>query len=555
MSLEISSLRELSPAQVEAMISTLAQWMQERHPEVELTRGAFHDLVLYFNGMLNAAIRENIDRVLQSKSLLQITQNPALADIALVDQVLSNFNVSRGNGTAATGQATFVFLLPLRATIFADEQFVVDEIAFRPARTFVILPPTNENGDKNVPANDNERVMIEVGDDTYSVTIPFIAVNPGADGNIKRGTPFAANAMAGNVAEIFATGDFSGGRDPLNNEEYLALLSSGLAAKTIGGRKSYEAFIRNFPEYVNLLHCSVLGCGDVEQQRDQHGLFPISGGGKVDLYLQTTPTAQEIDHILEATYVGIGTNGTIWQVPIDRDVAPGFYDVVRVSALTDRSTNGYEILSDQRGVDTTNIGYVPDIAYIHEGVYSRYQTAVIQFEDSDTLSSGLTLNQSKALYRVTTRGMPLIANIHDTLTSRDHRPRATDVLVKAAIPCFTRISFTIKTETNDIIPPTTVVEIKNAIVAAINKIGFSGQLNSSVIANAAHKFLSGRQAISEVDMFGRIRRPDGTYAYLRNNTTLMVPNDPTRLVTGRTVIFITSPDDISISYGAAGFTL
>ncbi|NBT75268.1 MAG: hypothetical protein EBT15_04725 [Betaproteobacteria bacterium] len=62
------------------MVATLSQLMAERHPEVELTRGVFHDLVLYFDGLLNAAIQENIDRVQQSNSLLKITENPSLAD-------------------------------------------------------------------------------------------------------------------------------------------------------------------------------------------------------------------------------------------------------------------------------------------------------------------------------------------------------------------------------------------------------------------------------------------------------------------------------------------
>ena len=114
MAIEIASLSELDTAKVEQMIAKLSQYMQERHPEVELTRGVFHDLVLYFNGMLNAAIQENIDRVRQSQSLYAITQNPALAEPAIVDQVLSNYNLTRDNGTPATGVLTLLFLQPCR---------------------------------------------------------------------------------------------------------------------------------------------------------------------------------------------------------------------------------------------------------------------------------------------------------------------------------------------------------------------------------------------------------------------------------------------------------
>lgn len=549
MSLEIASLRELSPEKVASTLLTLSQLMQERHPDVELTRGVFHDLVLYFNSVLNTAVRENVERVLQSRSLQQITQNPALAEDELVDHVLSNFNVTRNPGAKAVGSATFVFLLNTRTVLPIDVEYTTDEARFFPAETFIILPTGS------VPTQTNERVMIDVGDGTYAVTVPFVARSPGVAGNIRRGAKFYANSIPGNVAEVFAASDFVAGKNPATNEEYLQELDLGLTAGTIGGRKSYEKFIRSQPAFKNILHCSILGCGDAEQQRDQHSLFPISGGGKVDIYVQTAPYAQEVDHTLQATYVGIGVNGTIWQAAISRDLHPGFYEVARVAKPLDKTTNGYAVVSDHRGVDLAQTTYVPDIIYTTEGAYSRYQTAIIRFEDSDTLSSGLIVNQSKAWYTVTTRGMPLIGDIHDTLTSRDNRSRATDVLVKSAVPCFTKIAFEIRTENNDVIDADTISAMKTAVVNAVAAVGFGGQLHSSVITTAAHKFLTGRQALGGVDMFGRIRRPDGSTMYLRDNTLLVVPDDPTRLVTGRTTVFVVGVEDVSISYTSAGFTV
>jgi hypothetical protein len=555
MPLEISSLRELPPENVAAMTTTLAQLMQERHPEVELTRGVFHDLVLYFNAVLNAAVKENIDRILQSRSLLQIIQNPALAEAELVDNVLSNFNLSRNAGAKATGTATFVFLLPLTTTVGPGVNYTGGDAVFIPAGTYTVLPPTDNDGNPSVATKETERVMRPIGDGTYAATIPFVADAIGVAGNIRRGETFRADSIPGNISEAFAASDFTGGKEASTNEEYLALLSTGLAAATIGGRKSYEKFIKSYPAFRNILHCSVLGCGDSEQQRDQHSLFPISGGGKVDIYLQTTPQAQENDHILEATYIGVGVSGTIWQVAISRDISPGFYEVSRVAAVTDKETNGYAVIQDIRGVNLAQSAYTPDIMYDHEGAYTRYQTAIIRFEDSDKLSSGLTPNTSKAFYAVRLRGMPLIADVHDTLTSRDNRPRAADLLVKAAVPCFTKISFAIRTEMNETISDETIASIKAAVVDAVANVGFSGQLHSSVITNAAHKFLTGRQAISSIDMFGRIRRPDGTAAYVRDNTLITIPNDPTRLVTGRTTAFLVGLNDVAVSYTAAGYTI
>ena len=96
--------------------------------------------------------------------------------------------------------------------------------------------------------------------------------------------------------------------------------------------------------------------------------------------------------------------------------------------------------------------------------------------------------------------------------------------------------------------------MKQAIVKAVSAVGFSGQLHASLVTNAAQQFLTGRQAIGEIDMFGRIRRPDGTLTYVRNSEILTIVADNERLVTGRTVSFLVGINDISISSVAAGFT-
>jgi hypothetical protein len=125
------------------------------------------------------------------------------------------------------------------------------------------------------------------------------------------------------------------------------------------------------------------------------------------------------------------------------------------------------------------------------------------------------------------------------------------VLVRAAVPCFTKISFTIRKEANTLTIDTDA--IKRALVEEIQKIGFSGQLHSSVINGVTHRFLTGRQAVSEIDMFGRIRRPDGSIQYIRDSAILKIPEDPGRAVTGRTTAFLVGPNDISISVVTAGF--
>jgi hypothetical protein len=569
MPIEISSLKQLSPEKVQAMVDTLSQLMAERHPEVELTRGVFHDLVLYFDSLLNAAIQENIDRLRQSNSLLKITENPDLADPDIVDQVLSNFNVTRDNGSPAVGYVTVIFNSDVQTEILTTAIFGITDgdITFTPTQNFVVLP-TDPTRTITEP---NQRKMVAVGDGTYAATITVVAREIGAAGNIRRRTRLTTRGSISNVVDLYASADFIEGRDPASNTDYLARLSAGLSAKTIGSRQSYAATIKTQTTFANTLHLSILGCGDAEQQRDQHSLFPVSGGGKVDIYAHTNAYAQEREHLLDATYVGPygpqqasagpcdeqlvgGTpTGTIWQVTIGRDLAPGFYEVIRITDPSIASSPAYSVLTDTRNVDFSDFEFVPDVLYLAEGAYTRYQTATIRFVNPDIQPNPTLIpNQTKRLYDVITTGLPLIAELQDYLAARETRARATDVLVKAPVPCFTKISFEIRKSAADSMPD--IDAIKRAVSKAVAGVGFTGQLHASLISNAAHQYLSKQQALGSVDMFGRIRRPDGSVTYVRDNTILQVPNDAARLVTGRTTAFLTSPEDVSVSVVSAGWT-
>lgn len=544
MALQINSLSDLNPTSVQTLLTLFSQWVAERHPNVELSRGVFHDLVLYFNSALNAAVQENVSRVMQSNSLLAISQNPALADATLVDAVLSNFNLTRDAGTTASGEALVIVNKPLSTQITAGITLSANGVQFLPARTFVGVPP-------GVAANfDGARTLVPVGDGTYAFKVTLVAVNAGVTGNILRNTKLTPAVAPSNVASIVAATDFTGGADPLTNEEYINKLADGLTAKTIGGRKAFAALIRSQSDFQNIPHMSVVGFGDAEQKRDQHGLFPVSGGGRVDIYAQTHAIAQRVENLLTATYVGPAaandaTAGTIWEVTLNKDTAPGFYDIVRVAKINDTQNSGYEIVSKTRGYNLEGSDYAPDIQTLTESEYTRYKTLTFRFLDADTQPANLIARQTTAIYSVITLGMPLIGALQDFMAGRDIRCKTADVLVKAAIPCLTTINFKVRKAADDADPD--LASIKSEIVASVAKIGFSGQLSASVISSAAHKYLSGQQSVSDMDIFGRILRPDGRVIYLRDSGRIAIPDDPDNLVSAKTTVFLVSEDDIEIA--------
>ena len=543
MALTVTNIAELDEELIAPLLDYFKQLMQESHPEVELARGAFHDLVLYFNSVLNSAVQENINRVLQSNSLLSISQNPALADTELVDKVLSNYNLERGVGTPASGEAVVVFNQAATTQISGQIKLNANGVGFYPAISYVAVPPGEST------ESEGYREMVPVGDGTFAIKIAVVAELSGITGNIARGTPFAPDIAPSNVASIYAATDFTNGADAPSNADYIARLPAGLTAKTIGGRRAFVALIKSQPAFQNINHMSIVGMGDAEQKRDQRGLFPISGGGRVDIYMQTNDTAQRADHLLLANYVGPAatgdnTAGTLWRMPISLNVAPGFYKVVRVNKIGYEQIAGYEIISEDRGYSLgANTTYEPDIINIVESEYTRYKELTITFVDTDKAPNTVPAN-SVASYSVTTLGLPLIGEVQDFLNSREVRCRTADVVVKSAVPCFTLINFKVRRAANELNPDFTA--IKKAIVKAVAQIGFAGRLSASTITSVAHQYLTGAQTVSDLDIFGKIQRPDGKTVYLRNSAGIDIPNDPDNLISPKTTVFYVAEDDIEI---------
>jgi hypothetical protein len=549
MSLQITNFDELDTTRVQELLELFSGWMQEKHPEVELARGVFHDLVLYFNSVLNAALRENISRVLQSNSLLSITQNPAIADDTLVDKILSNFNVTRETGETAVGEAMVVVKQNTTTQIDSSIRFTGGGVSFFPTATFVGVP----DGTVNTSLT-NARVMVPAQNGAYVFKIPVVAFFTGAAGNITKGSTLVPDVAPNNVSAVFAAVDFIKGADPLTNVEYIAKLSSGIAAKTIGGKRSFSALIRAQPEFKLTRHISVVGFGDAEQRRDQRGLFPISGGGRVDIYVQTHDIAQRTDHILKAKYIGpadseVAAAGTVWEILVDRDLYPGFYSVTRVTNIPSTvaaaaAPREYTITKNTEAVRWLSTEYKPDILSTFEAAFTRYKLAIIRFIDDDKKSSDFKIGDT-ANYLVTTIGMPLIGQMQDFLSGNDVRCRTADVVVRAAVPCFTSIGFKVRRAANE--PDPDFAAMKKDIVAAVAKLGFSGELSASTITSAASAYLRGQQAINAIDIFGKLLRPNGDVVYLRDPERITVPTDPANMVSAKTVVFLTSADDIEIA--------
>jgi hypothetical protein len=73
--------------------------------------------------------------------------------------------------------------------------------------------------------------------------------------------------------------------------------------------------------------------------------------------------------------------------------------------------------------------------------------------------------------------------------------------------------------------------------------------------SAIHQYLTTGQTVSAVEMFGAIRRPDGTKKYIRAFDSLEIPSEPDRMLSARTTAFILDPEDVAISVQNVDYTV
>ena len=545
MAIEVDSLSGLSTTLVEQIREAAAELLNEYNPNLDLKRGVLYELLLHPQAIFQAQSQTNIARYKSARSLDAIADDPTLAEDDVVDEVASNYLIERLAGTEASGEITVVVSALQSVTFSAGTIFEADGQDFTISAAITAVTSSAE------AQSSTDRVLSPMGDGNYSFSFTVTAVVAGEAGMIRKDTLVVPQEQPAYYVTSYAESDFTGGRDAETNTQLMNRLLYGVAAKTLSGRVHMSAALRAETDFQNVVSDSIIGFGDAEMIRDQHSIFPGSLGGRVDWYVRTQERVNNVGLTKTATLVEKTDDGYgIWQFSLSRDDAPGFYDVSEVKPTGVSASQGsYEVTSDVRSTDMSSLdndGFLPDVDdTYYEGVYSCFQTAVIQFKDTDTETVSLTEFSDTQDYAVTVRAMPDIDDVQDWAADRGTRHFGGDALVKAPVPCFLEVSFTIQLKSGQATPD--LDTIKTALAQGVNRYGFTGRLPASYLSDIIHDSLEDVAHITAVDILGRIRRPNGTIRQLRTTETLVVPDEASSMVSSRTVAFILDTSDISIS--------
>jgi hypothetical protein len=537
---EITNLNDLDATDVTALLTKITEELQEKNPTLDLKRGVLHDSVVYYHAVLETAIRENLDRYLSARSLKQIEVDPTIADTTTVDDILSNWGVSRRDGTQAQGEVTIIVSTSSSVSFASDAVFEANGLSFTSDLAY------SSTSNSAAVATPNDRLMTQLSDGNWSFTIFVTAVETGADGKLTANTSIIPETPISNYVSSYVTADFAGGTETETNSELLNVLQDGLAAKALSNRVNMRSFLRSLSQFPAVTNQSIVGYGDAEMLRDKHSLFPVSYGGRVDWYIRGQEGLQIVTLTKSATLISVNTEGEgTWQFTLVKVDAPGFYEVSRISLPSSdpEETGTFSVTSDVRGLDLTGSGFIPDIKTQVEGAFTAYQTATIQFVDTVTDASSLSAGDKKD-YTVNVSNTPSIGELQDYVGGRDVRSYGADALIKAPVPCFVQVSCVINKTGADADPD--LAGIKNSIISLINNTGFIGRLDGSRILDVIHGYIQNDVSITDLDILGRILTPGGTTTWLHDSSSIVVVDDSSGMVTAKTVQFFASVSDISV---------
>ncbi len=535
-----TKLADLDPLVVAQNEEFLVAWLKESAPGLDLSEGrVLRELLIRKAAIFHTLEGNDLQNLRLSMSMSAIAENPELADPAIVDAVLSNFNIERDPGIKATGQITIVVENLLTTAVPISTTFTTGSISYQTTRSFVGVTTPESVLDPTI-----HRLILRRNDGFYGFVIDVDAVEAGAIYSVRRNTDFPVAGIAPaptGIVSAYATQDFAAGRNSQSNADLVEIFKLAMSPKVMSGRTHIESALRDLlPDTKSV---SIIGFGDQEMIRDRHNIFKVSHGGKADIYLKSQAYPQTIAVLKDATLID-SLHKTL-QISIGRDDAPGFYTLEAVLRYgSDTNAGSLEIKQDIRSLDLTSIEqeFVPDVSSMVEGSYSRYQTSVIQFVDPQYDAA------AEVQYQVYLRYMPGIKTAQDKVNNRAFRNPQADYLVRAPIPAFVTVTMQVQYADPDNVPDT--AKIRQAVSEAINGLNFSlGRLPASLIHDAVHTVIGTSRllVVSPLDIICMIHKPGSDVVEFRSENMITIPNLPAECVSSRTVIFFAQPDDIDVS--------
>jgi len=260
----------------------LEQFLVDRFAEnSDFSKGsALRDLCINAMAYTFAYLKKERDYIRARQSLLLLGTLTGTDVDDAVDEILSNWFISRKTGRKATGTITIYFSRAVDVAIPTTTMFYQSStIAFLPNSSTTLtygtddlMPIRNSNGEIS----------------SYSLDIPAIAADVGEDYDIDPGSFVDYTRFSSYVLRAENRSPFSGGAGVESTEDLLDRSPTAISVRDLNSPRSIDSMLRD--NFSNIDGMTVIGYGDPEMARDliAEGATGtrIHAGGCVDVFLR-----------------------------------------------------------------------------------------------------------------------------------------------------------------------------------------------------------------------------------------------------------------------------
>jgi len=537
----------------------IVAFVQAAYPTLDLSPGtALRDLVVRIYAHLETRIQEQIDLALVSSSLSEISKDPSAVDPVQLERVLSNYNVTRSEGSTASGLLRIFMSSSATASIPPSVVFTLGGVRYSPDGSYVLVAESLYTGLAN------QRIL-EPSGSLFSAVIPVTALSPGSAGNIRASTKATAVAptIPGQVT-VNADSDFTGGADADDNTVLLAKAKDGVVGKALSGREHIRAKLKT--QFPGIKDVGVVGFLDPEMSRDL--VDGVHTGNRVDLHVKSASYPSRLSERLPAVLVSYDTAtrlGTV-EISMGSDRAAGLYLIEAVRSNPQVQLTSFAIVSDARTMENNTmheVGGNPPPFTAYQRATFRFLVPYANIKESGTEAGNSAmstwtsdtsappvgvLNVAGLLqFYVDYLKMPNIREIQAYVDSAAERSLTADMLVRAPVPVLCSLQLRLIKPSGAQDPD--LAALKSALVSKFNSAPVGGPVFGSALVHVAYQNIPDGYSVDlPIHMYGVVINPDLTKSVVSSSDALKAPDNPAKGVTANTCAFFleTSMVDISV---------
>lgn len=478
-------------------------------PEIELQYGIYNSTVAGPAALFSQAVIDSIERWREHTQISQLVENVASGEVdyEYLDLFLANYRIKRKTGKQSVGLVRLLFNVDTGYSFSQVDSFTAKGLIFRPTVQVNISP----TGHQVYAVNDTTLQKLDNG--LFTATIEMESDLVSSEANLTAGTKLVmVNASYPALIDATVVDSFIGGVVEDTLSELVPQLVNGITSKVLSSRTHIASQLKSI-EGVNVQDISVIGVGDIESVRDKHGLFPISQGGRGDIYVRTTDILQT-KQLIKTCKRKPDTDLFMCWIP--REEAIAAYAIT--SIMRRNGSKNLPIVSETRGVDLGENTYAPDVINYKEGAFSSYQTMLLIFEDVEN-------PDDESEYFISYDYQPYIKELQDYCSNAANMSVFGDLLVKAAVPCKVNISFSVVIQEGKTAPDQAALIA--AAVRAVNSTGFMNVLPGASIIEAVQSILPSGMFVSDFMMSGELYQPemvalDGAIVHLEDGDYIQI---------------------------------